>query len=78
MATPDRSNGAAETPAPRNTIGVDVAMLGALRTHALRIGTLEEWSEVAMEWARAAEAELHKLRVNLANATDPPRPTLPY
>jgi len=47
-------------------IDVDAAGLELLRNHALRVGTLELWSEVAIEWAKAAEAEIAKLRAQIS------------
>ena len=35
---------------------IDASGLEALREHALKAGTMRQWSDLALEWARAAEA----------------------
>ena len=43
---------------------IDAGGLRALRDHALKIGTLEQWTDVALEWIEQAEkacVEEHKV-----------------
>ena len=47
---------AASEPAVSVTIPIDARALKLLRDHAITAGTLEQWSNLACEWAEKAEA----------------------
>ncbi len=46
---------------------IDASGLQALRDHARRAETLDRWSDLACEWAGAAEAEIVRLRAERAD-----------
>lgn len=43
-------------------VGINIDGMENLRQHALKAGTLQQWSELAMDWMRAAEAEVERLK----------------
>lgn len=43
-----------------STIKIDAAGLKVLLDHAKTTGTLEPWSDIALEYAQAAEAEIRR------------------
>ena len=45
-------------------VSIDAAGLRALRQHALAAGTLDNWAELALEWADAAEVEIARVRAD--------------
>ena len=50
-------------------VQVDAEYLGRLHAHASRVGTLTQWSTIAMEFAVAAEARIAELEA-VAEAAD--------
>ena len=46
------------------TVKIDASGLRVLRDHAKRLGTLEAWSELVLEWAEAAEREITRVHVS--------------
>ena len=45
-------------------VNIDLDYLRTLHEHALRIGTVENWSKLALQWAESANAEIHRIQEN--------------
>lgn len=50
---------------PQNTIPIDERKLRELRDYALLHGTIDKWSEVALQYAEQAAAEIARLHSEL-------------
>lgn len=48
-----------------NNVPINVGSLLALRDHARRVGTLDEWSDLAIKWARGADEKISHLNFEL-------------